>query len=118
MAFWARAFEKVCKLSMLYAISAHPDSPCIDKDAVQWASDFVEFLTKQALYLTHSFSFENPFDEKCQKALRYIRDAGGSCGHGALLKRMHESREVFKQIIETLKENGSITETITVWPTQ
>ena len=111
MAFWARAFEKVCKLSMLYAISAHPDSPCIDKDAVQWASDFVEFLTKQALYLTHSFSFENPFDEKCQKALRYIRDAGGSCGHGALLKRMHESREVFKQIIETLKENGSITET-------
>ena len=111
MAFWARAFEKVCKLSMLYAISAHPDSPCIDKDAVQWASDFVEFLTKQALYLTHSFSFENPFDEKCQKALRYIRDAGGSCGHGALLKRMHESREVFRQIIETLKENGSITET-------
>ena len=111
MAFWARAFEKVCKLSMLYAISAHPDSPCIDKDAVQWASDFVEFLTKQALYLTHSFSFENPFDEKCQKALRYIRDAGGSCGHGALLKRMHESREVFRQIIETLKENGSVTET-------
>ena len=111
MAFWARAFEKVCKLSMLYAISAHPDSPCIDKDAIQWASDFVEFLTKQALYLTHSFSFENPFDEKCQKALRYIRDAGGFCGHGALLKRMHESREVFKQIIETLKENGSITET-------
>ena len=111
MAFWARAFEKVCKLSMLYAISAHPDSPCIDKPAVQWASDFVEFLTKQALYLTHSFSFENPFDEKCQKALRYIRDAGGSCGHGALLKRMHESREVFRQIIETLKENGSISET-------
>jgi hypothetical protein len=28
--------------------------------------------------------------------------------HSALLKRMHESREMFRQIIDTLKENGSI----------
>lgn len=108
MAFWARAFEKVCKLSQLYAISANMTKPIIDKDAVRWASQFVEYLTEQTLFLTHSYSYENPFDEKCQKALRYIREAGGSYRHGALLKRMHDSADVFKKVIETLRENESI----------
>ena len=108
MSFWERAFEKVCKLSQLYAISANAASPVIDADAVRWASRFVEFLTEQTLFLTHSYSYENPFDEKCQKALRYIREAGGEYRHGALLKRMHESADVFHKIIETLKENESI----------
>ena len=108
MTFWARAFEKVCKLSQLYAISANAASPIIDADAVRWASRFVEFLTEQTLFLTHSYSYENPFDEKCQKALRYIREAGGEYRHGALLKRMHESADVFHKIIDTLKENESI----------
>ena len=110
MSFWARAFEKVCKLSQLYAISANAASPVIDADAVRWASRFVEFLTEQTLFLTHSYSYENPFDEKCQKALRYIREAGGEYRHGTLLKRMHESADVFRKIIDTLKENGSIIE--------
>ena len=110
MSFWARAFEKVCKLAQLYAISANAASPVIDRNAVLWASRFVEFLTEQTLFLTHSYSYENPFDEKCQKALRYIREAGGEYRHGALLKRLHESADVFRKIIDTLKENGSIVE--------
>ena len=110
MSFWARAFEKVCKLAQLYAISANAASPVIDLNAVLWASRFVEFLTEQTLFLTHSYSYENPFDEKCQKALRYIREAGGEYRHGALLKRLHESADVFRKIIDTLKENGSIVE--------
>lgn len=109
MSFWARAFEKVCKLSQLYAVSANLTNPVIDKAAVMWASQFVEYLTEQTLFLTKSYSFENPFDEKCQKALRYIREAGGTYHHAALLKRMHESADVFRKIIETLKENESIT---------
>ncbi len=112
MSFWARAFEKVCKLSQLYAISACMAKPVIDRNAVLWASYFVEYLTEQTLFLTNSYSFENPFDEKCQKALRYIRDAGGAYRHASLLKRMHESADVFKKIIETLKENGSIVDGI------
>ena len=107
-AFWARAFEKVCKLSILYAVSENVNDPVISADAVKWASRFVEYQINKTLFLTNAYSFENPFDEKCQKALRYIREAGGMYTHSALLKRMHESREVFRQIIETLKENGSI----------
>ena len=107
-AFWARAFEKVCKLSILYAVSENVNDPVISVNGVKWASQLVEYQINKTLFLTNSYTFENPFDEKCQKALRYIREAGGVYTHSALLKRMHESREVFRQIIDTLKENGSI----------
>ena len=108
MAFWTRAFEKVCKLAIIYAVSADVTSPVITLDAVNWASRFVEYVTEQALFLANAYSYENPFDEKCRKALRYISENGGKYKHGALLKRMHESSEVFGKIIETLIENGSI----------
>ena len=108
MAFWTRAFEKVCKLSIIYAVSADVTNPVITLDAVNWASRFVEYVTEQALFLANAYSYENPFDEKCRKALRYISENGGKYKHGALLKRMHESSEIFGKIIETLIENGSI----------
>ena len=79
--------------------------------AVIVCSLFTQFLAKDGpltLFLTNAYSFENPFDEKCQKALRYIREAGGTYTHSALLKRMHESKDMFRQIIATLQENGSI----------
>ena len=112
MAFWARVFEKVCKLSMLYAVSENPVKPVITVPGVKWAAAFVEHITDQMLFMVDSYSFENQFDEKCRKAVRYIREARGRVAHGVLLKRMHESKEVFKQIIETLEENGTITHEI------
>ena len=108
MAFWARVFEKVCKLSMLYAVSENPVKPVITVPGIKWAAAFVEHITDQMLFMVDAYSFENLFDEKCRKAVRYIREAGGRVAHGVLLKRMHESKEVFKQIIETLEENGTI----------
>ena len=113
MAFWARALEKVCKLSMLYAVSANPANPVINEEAVSWAQKFVDFLTEQTLFLVHAFSYENPFDEKCQKALRYIREAGGEYNHSQLLKRMHESKDVFDKIMSTLIDNGTVALTYT-----
>lgn len=112
MAFWARVFEKVCKLSMLYAVSENPVKPVITVPGVKWAAAFVEHITDQMLFMVDAYSFENLFDEKCRKAVRYIREAGGRVAHGVLLKRMHESKEVFKQIIETLEENGTVTHEI------
>jgi hypothetical protein len=108
MAFWARAYEKVVKLSMLYSISANVTSPIITKEAVEWAGPFVDFVTRQSLFLVSSYSYENPFDEKCQKVVRFIRAAGGSYGHSELLHRSHESKELFQKIIETLTENETI----------
>ena len=109
MAFWARAFEKVIKLSLLYGVSANVADPVITVEAVEWADAFVDFVTRQALFQMSSYSYENPFDEKCQKILRYIRAGGGSYGHAELLHRSHESKDMFEQIIETLTDNGTIT---------
>ena len=109
MAFWGRAFEKVCKLSMLYAISENVNAPTISVDGVRWAMSFVDFLTEQMLYMVDAYSYENPFDEKCRKVLRYIAESKEPIAHAALLKRSHESAETLKQIIDTLIQNGSIT---------
>ena len=76
MAFWTRAFEKVCKLAIIYAVSADVTSPVITLDAVNWASRFVEYVTEQACFLANAYSYENPFDEKCRKALRCISENG------------------------------------------
>lgn len=76
MAFWARVFEKVCKLSMLYAVSENPVKPVISVAGVKWAAAFVEHVTDQMLFMVDAYSFENLFDEKCRKAVRYIRQAG------------------------------------------
>ena len=93
---------------MLYAVSENPVKPVITVPGVKWAAAFVEHITDQMLFMVDAYSFENTFDEKCRKAVRYIREARGRVAHGVLLKRMHESKEVFKQIIETLEENGTI----------
>lgn len=108
MAFWGRAFEKICKLSMLYAISENVKNPFISVAGVRWAVSFVDFLTEQMLYMVDAYSFENPFDEKSRKVLRYIVEAEKPIAHAVLLRKSHESAETLKQIIETLMENGSI----------
>lgn len=107
-AFWARANEKVVKLAMLYAISANVASPVITVDAVKWAYDFADFTTRQALFLVNSYSYENPFDEKKQKILRCIRQNHGEYAHAELLKKSHESKEVFEKIMDTLLEADEV----------
>ena len=56
----------------------------------------------------HSYIYENVFEEKCRKVIRALDDAGGSMGHSALLRKSHESNDVFKKVIETLYEAGNI----------
>ena len=69
----------------------------------------MEHITDQMLNMVDEYSFENQFDEKCRKAVRYLRQAGGRMKHSQLLRNMHESKEVFKQIMDTLQENGTVT---------
>ena len=39
----------MCKLSIIYAVSADVTNPVITLDAVNWASRFEEYVTEQAL---------------------------------------------------------------------
>jgi hypothetical protein len=108
MALWARVHEKVCKLALLHGISSNVYEPLITEKSVDWAFKFVEHLTKRMLFMAESYVYENVFDEKCQKIIRYLRQAGGSQQHSKLLKRSKESLDVFTRIIETLKANGTL----------
>ena len=112
MAFRAHVFEKVCKLFMLHTISENPVKPVIFENAVKRGLLLWNMLLTKCFRWSIAYSYENLFDEKCCKAVRYIREAGGRVAHGVLLKRMHEPKEVFKQIIETMEENGTITHEI------
>jgi hypothetical protein len=108
MALWARAHEKVCKLALLHGISSNIYEPVITEKSVKWALLFVEHLTKRALFMADNHVAENAFDEKCQKIVRYLRQAGGTIQHSKLLKRMREPLDMFKRIIETLQANGTL----------
>jgi hypothetical protein len=104
MAFWARALEKVCKLSIIYGISVDVQNPLITLDAVNWASRFVNFITKQTLHLVDSYTYENPFDAKCKKLVRIMAEHGGKYKHNELLRRMHLSLEEFNKLTEYKEE--------------
>ena len=113
MAFWARATEKVIKLAMLHAISVNVKEPVITEEGVAWADEFTRFLTEQALFMAQRYSYENPFDEKCQKVIRQLTDAPDGLDHSTLLKRSHESKETFQQIMDTLLESGTVAMEVT-----
>ena len=83
-------------------------APVITEKSVKWAWKFIDHLTRRMLYMADAYVYENVFDEKCQRVIRGLRDAGGISQHSKLLKRSKESLEVFKKIIETLKANGTI----------
>lgn len=107
-ALWARAHEKICKLAMLHGISGNVYNPVITEKSVEWAWRFIDHLTRRMLFMAANYVYENVFDEKCQKVTRLLEAAGGRMRHGILLKKSHESLDVFKKVIETLMENGTI----------
>ena len=108
MTFWARVFEKVCKLSMLYAISTNPMNPVISIEALDWAEAFVDHLTRQMLFMVSAYSFENQFDEICRNLVAIVRKRKGSVRHWKLLKDSRLSSEMFEKVIATLLDNRTI----------
>ncbi|MFH1377340.1 MAG: hypothetical protein ABIH86_01140 [Planctomycetota bacterium] len=73
MAIWARAYEKVRKLALIYAVSAQHLSPSIDTNAVNWAWDFVEYQTKRMLFMADQHVAESDFEDMCNKLIEALR---------------------------------------------
>lgn len=108
MSLWARAMEKVYKLSMIYAFSVAPFKPCIDTTAVQWAFDFVSFVTKKMLFRAGQFCYESDFDKAQKKFLKLITDNGGSMPHSALLGKMGMEAKKMRELVDTLIDSEKI----------
>lgn len=108
---WSRAYEHICKLSLVYAISEDHRSPQINRNAVDWASRLILHLTKKMLFNAHHNTFENPFQELCNKAARKIRESPESTlDRSTLLRRLKTNSKLLDDVVRTLKESRIIRE--------
>jgi hypothetical protein len=108
MALWARAMEKVYKLSIVYAVSENPLHPIITEAAVRWAFDFVSHVTRQMLFRAGQFCYVSKTDQLQKKFLKKLHDAGGMMNHSEIMRLLHLSKKEMREITETLIESRQI----------
>ncbi len=110
---WGRVSENTRKLALLYAVSADHENPVIGRDAVAWASAFVQHQTRRMLFMASQHVAEGEFDAECLKVIRKLRAApGGTLAHSTLLKRMKMESRKFQELMGTLVQRGDV-QTIT-----
>jgi hypothetical protein len=64
---WVRAAEKAARLALVYAASRSSESPQIDAEAYQWASDVIEWSTELYESMgTHKIA-DSEFERKCSR---------------------------------------------------
>jgi len=110
-ALWTRGAEKASRLALLYALSENPFDPLITDAAVEWAWRVVEHLTKRLLFQASVYVHDNEFDALRQKAIRLLRDYGGSMNHGMLLRYMHVDADTLRKVVETLVQSELVVAT-------
>lgn len=106
---WSRAYEHICKLSLIYSISEDHRTPQINQNAVQWASRLILYLTQKMLFNAHNNTAENPFQDLCNKAARKIRESpGATLDRSTLLRRLKTNAKILDDVIRTLEESRII----------
>lgn len=69
---WARGFEKVRRLALIYSLSENSISPLIDSDAVRWAADLVAHQTRRALFMAGKHMVSSPFADRQKRLLELL----------------------------------------------
>jgi hypothetical protein len=109
MAIWARAFEKVRKLAMLYACSENHRQPQITDAGVDWAWRIVEHQTRRMLYMADLYVADSEFHSQCLKVIKYLHDSPEfTCPRSKLLQYMKCKASELNDIADTLIEQGRI----------
>lgn len=71
---WGRVNEQIRKLSLIYAVSATPEKPTIDRAAVQWAEAFVTHQTRRMLYMASIHVSDSEFEQSCKRVVAYMQE--------------------------------------------
>ena len=105
-AVFNRAGEKARRLALVYACSACAEEPYIDTAAAGWACELVDYMTRRIVHLASEWISEGPFDAAQKRAIRALRDAGGSMRRFELTTALRHMRprdrdEVIANLIET-----------------
>jgi len=106
---WGRVSENVRKLALIHAVSQDHQNPTVDREAVAWASAFVQHQTRRMLFMASQHVAEGEFDAECLKVIRKLR-ASPNCtlAHSTLLKRMKMDCRRFQELTTTLIQRGDI----------
>ncbi len=107
MAIWARAYEKVRKLALLYACSENHENPQITVAGIDWAWAMVEHQTKRMLYMADLYVADSEFDADCKKAIEILtrwanRKPGEFMSHWDLDRRLRWPEKKIEEVRESL----------------
>jgi hypothetical protein len=106
---WGRVSENTRKLALIHAVSADHANPVIGREAVAWASAFIQHQTKRMLFMAGQHVAEGEFDAECLKVIRRLRSAPEcTLGHSTLLKRLKRKSTEFEEIMKTLVIRGDV----------
>lgn len=123
-AVWTRAEQKARQLALIYAASANRETPVIDIAAATWACDFTSYLTSRMVHLCSIYVSANEQENRQQKVLRIIKDAGGRIGQRELSRatqwlKARERLEILHNMMEAglirQATNKTATKTGVVW---
>ena len=70
---WGRVSENTRKLALIYAVSENHANPVIGRDAVAWASQFVQHQTRRMLFMADQHVSEGEFDAECKRLIRVLQ---------------------------------------------
>ncbi|KAA1258307.1 hypothetical protein LF1_08230 [Rubripirellula obstinata] len=108
---WGRVSEQARKLALIHAISRNCRDPIIDAQSAEWAIELVEHQTRRMLFMAGSHVAENPFHAECLKLVEKLRKAPErTLPHSVLLKRMKTDAKTFVQLVDTLMQQGDVTQ--------
>ncbi len=72
MAIWARSYEKVRKLALLYACSENHDKPQITVAGIDWGWRTVQHQTRRMLYMADLYVADSEFEADCKRFIEVL----------------------------------------------
>src|SRR5262249_4378709 len=107
-AFVGRLTVTTLKLALLYHVAEHPSSPLsISQEALTRAIALVGWLQQQVEWLLRDGLAFTLADKQRLRVLAHIRGKPG-VQQSPLLKASHLSARQFREVIDTLGQDGSI----------
>lgn len=109
MAIWARAYEKVRKLALLYACSENHQNPQVTVAGIDWAWAMVDHQTRRMLYMADLYVADSEFEAICKRFIQCLRQAPNNTAYRSLvLDRLKCKAMELNEIVDTLEQQGRI----------
>lgn len=110
----AGATTLAAKISLLYAVDAHEPATghgwLVSSESMRKAMLFVDKLYLPSVYSLGEQLQNSPWERDRHRVLRIITNKGGPIDHPELLRKSRMSSNNLKDVIDTLREEGTITQ--------